>query len=253
VNARDAMPDGGELHIETANIELDEDYAKTHTGVRPGRYVLLAVSDTGHGMSQEVQKHAFEPFFTTKATGKGTGLGLAIVYGIVKKHDGEISVYSDEGKGTTFKIYLPAAAIGGEPAESFESAQTMPGGTETILVVEDEQPVRRMAVKILSELGYTVWDAPDASAALEALEKSRTAPDILLTDLIMPGMNGKELADKCRQRFSKMPIVLMSGYTSGILKYKDMLKSDMHVLMKPFAPMDLALKVRKALDERPGK
>jgi hypothetical protein len=205
VNARDAMPSGGKLTIETATVTLDEDYARFHAPLKPGDYIMLAISDTGEGMDAETQSHLFEPFFTTKGS-KGTGLGLSTVYGIVKQSGGYIWVYSEPGKGTTFKIYLPRVA---EPSESAAvvaasgEAARVERGNETILLVEDEENLRRLARQYLEKQGYNVVDAADGAMALQIAVAHEGIVHLLLTDVIMPGMNGRELAHAC-WRFAPM-------------------------------------------------
>jgi len=250
VNARDAMPGGGRIILETANSELDEDYANAHQGVKPGRYVMLAVSDTGCGMRKEVREHIFDPFFTTKPEGQGTGLGLSTVYGIAKQHGGNIWVYSEEGYGTTFKVYLPVAETQVESERPAKDKST-PRGSETILVVEDEEVVRNVAVRILSNLGYTVLEASNGRQALELLEEEKAAPDLLVTDVIMPNMGGEELAEEYRRRFPGAKIIFMSGYADGAIQQNGLLMPGVELLDKPFSPPSLAQKVRKVLDEAP--
>jgi PAS domain S-box-containing protein len=247
VNARDAMPTGGKLTIETANVTLGEDYASKHLGAKPGRYVMLAVADTGVGMDAETQTRIFEPFFTTKEVGKGTGLGLATVYGIVKQSEGYISVYSEPSQGTTFKTYLPRID---QPAETATASQAapIPRGTETILLVEDEEGVRRLARLILEEQGYAIIEASSASSALAAAEKHVTRIHLVLTDVVMPGMNGRELSQRLSKIRPSVRMLFMSGYTGDTIVRHGVLEPGIAYLQKPFTPMDLALKVRQVLD-----
>ncbi|HEX9610644.1 MAG TPA: response regulator [Gemmatimonadales bacterium] len=249
VNARDAMPEGGRLTIETRDVELDEAYAALHRDVLPGRYVLLAVSDTGSGMSEETQSHLFEPFFTTKELGKGTGLGLATVYGIVKQSGGHVWAYSELGHGTTFKIYLPRVDEPAEPlATRTRAAPESLRGTETILLVEDEAAVRAVTRLLLERNGYTVLVAPAGSAALALLDGGDVRVDLLLTDVVMPGMSGRELAERLASRCPGLRVVYMSGYTDDAIVRHGMLEPGLEYLQKPFRPDGLLLKVREVLD-----
>jgi PAS domain S-box-containing protein len=247
VNARDAIAGVGHLTIETENVALDEAYCKAHAGCLPGDYVLLAISDTGSGMSKEVIDHLFEPFFTTKDLGRGTGLGLATVYGIVRQNNGLITVYSEPGKGTTFKIYLPREQAAEASAASPDEAEP-PSGTETILVVEDEEPILELAATILTRFGYAVLKArtPDAAIALAQCHTGRI--DLLLTDVVMPGMNGGELTERVARLRPGLKTIFMSGYpTAAVASYGVEMKKS-HYLPKPFSIRSMALKVRQVLD-----
>jgi CheY-like chemotaxis protein len=253
VNARDAMPSGGKLTIETSNVSLDEDYARLHAPLRPGNYVMLAISDTGAGMDSETQSHIFEPFFTTKGP-KGTGLGLSTVYGIVKQSGGYIWVYSEAGKGTTFKIYLPRVAELAEssaqvaaPAESDAAAP----GTETILVVEDEANLRYLARQFLEKQGYRVIDAADGAVAMQIAVAHEGVIHLLLTDVIMPGMNGRELAQRISEIRPNVKVLYMSGYTENVIGRNGTLDAGVRLLQKPFTLRDLKSKVREVLDSTP--
>jgi PAS domain S-box-containing protein len=249
VNARDAMHSGGKLTIETANVELDETYARGHIAVKPGRYVMLSVSDTGVGMTREVRQQVFEPFFTTKEKGKGTGLGLSTVYGIVKQSGGNIWVYSEPGKGTTFKIYLPRVD---EPLEEIKERvvkEGLPHGSETILVVEDEKEVRKLAVQILQRQGYTVLDAPDGDGALVICGERKDPIHLILTDVVMPGMSGRQLADRLGSFHPEMKVLYMSGYTDNAITHHGVLEKGMDYIQKPFTVDGLARKVREVLDK----
>jgi PAS domain S-box-containing protein len=248
VNARDAMPQGGNLTVETKNVELDEEYGSKHVGVTPGKYVLLAVSDTGEGMSEEVRQRVFEPFFTTKEKGKGTGLGLSTVYGIVNQSGGNIWIYSEPGRGTTFKVYLPEVECERrEPAERV--AEVAPrGGSETVLVVEDEEVVRGLARRILEQAGYLVVEASRADQALRFCSARAADVDLLLTDVVMPEMSGKELADKLKSQYPKLKILFMSGYTDEAIVHHGVLDPSVEFLQKPFTPATLVRKVRDVLD-----
>lgn len=247
VNARDAMPDGGKLIIETSNIELDRLYNEKHPIVREGRYVLLCVSDTGTGMSVETQAHIFEPFFTTKAQGKGTGLGLATVYGVVKQSGGFIWVYSELGRGTTFKIYFPRVD---QPVEQLDAAPAFseaPGGTETILLTEDERDVREVAREFLESGGYKVIEARDGVEALGLVEKHEGAIDLLITDMVMPRMTGQELAARLKEQRPKLRMLYMSGYSERAAA--DSLRSEpgVRLLAKPFSRNALLRTVHELL------
>jgi CheY-like chemotaxis protein len=253
VNARDAMPSGGKLTIETSNVSLDEEYARVHAPLKPGNYVMLAISDTGAGMDSETQSHIFEPFFTTKGP-KGTGLGLSTVYGIVKQSGGYIWVYSDPGKGTTFKIYLPRVAEAVESPEHVatvaESGPIEPG-TETILVVEDEANLRYLARQFLEKQGYRVLEAADGAVAMQIAVAHEGVIHLLLTDVIMPGMNGRELAQRISEIRPQTKILYMSGYTENVIGHNGMLDAGIRLLQKPFTLRDLKGRVREALDSSP--
>ena len=251
VNARDAMPDGGKLTLETSSVDLDKAYTRSHWPATSGRFALLSVSDTGTGMSEETRARIFEPFFTTKEVGKGTGLGLATVYGIVKQSGGFIWVYSEPGQGTTFKIYLPR--VDAAPAASPRvAATTSLLGTETILLTEDAPALRAAAHQILERYGYTVLDAPSSSAALD-LARSRTEPiHLLLTDVVMPGMSGRELAEQFTARRPDVKVLYMSGYTDDAVVRHGVLRPGVAYLQKPFTPDGLARKIREVLDAAPS-
>jgi PAS domain S-box-containing protein len=250
VNARDAMPDGGTLTIETANTDLTDDYARRHLGVTPGPYVLMAVSDTGMGMTPEVQTHIFEPFFTTKGPEKGTGLGLATVYGIIKQSGGNIWVYSEPGKGATFKVYLPRVSDGAPGAAVLDAEPEPARGHETVLLVEDDDKVREVVSLALRDAGYTVLEARVGSGAL-ALGAERKEPvHLVITDLVMPGMSGRELVERWRAKHPETRALFMSGYTDATAHQQGGLPAGAAFIQKPFAPSALARKVREVL-ERP--
>ncbi len=249
INARDAMPEGGKLTIEVTNVDLDENYSKGHGHlVTPGPYVMLAISDTGMGMDPEMLGQVFDPFFTTKAKDKGTGLGLSTVYGIVKQSRGNIWVYSEPGKGTTFKIYLPRTEKAGSGKRPEPDREGCPSGSETVLVVEDDESVRNIAVKNLLRLGYTVLSAASAGEAYQLCLKRGAEIDLLLTDVVMLGMSGKELVDSLQQRGVNMKVVYMSGYTDNAIVHHGVLDHGINFLQKPFSPESLAGKIREALD-----
>ncbi|MGE0453208.1 MAG: PAS domain S-box protein [Vicinamibacteria bacterium] len=249
VNARDAMANGGSLSIETANADLDEEYAAAHAGMLAGSYVMLALSDTGAGMDAATQARIFEPFFTTKELGKGTGLGLATVYGVVKQSGGYIWVYSEPGRGTTFKVYLPRVDAAAEIPEAQRAQTSAPGGSETILVVEDDSSLRELARECLERDGYAVLDAPSAFAALELARLHPARIHLLLTDVVLPGMNGRALADQLAKLFPDVRVLYVSGYTHDAIARHGVLEAGIHFLSKPYAHETLARKVREVLDE----
>ena len=247
VNARDAMPQGGKLTIETANAELDESYAREHFPATPGRYVLLAVSDTGVGMTPDVQAHLFEPFFTTKERGKGTGLGLATVYGIVKQSGGFIWVYTEPGRGSSFKVYLPRVDESVQPREATAGAGAK-RGTETVLLAEDEAPVRAVARHVLERHGYNVLEAPSAEAALDLARRYSGDIHVLLTDVVMPGLSGPDLARQLVVLRPAVRVIYMSGYTDDAITRHGVLEPGLAYVQKPFTPEAIARKVREVLD-----
>lgn len=251
INARDAMPNGGKLMLETANVVLDEGYALSNVDVRPGAYVMIAVSDTGTGMSAEMCEKVFEPFFTTKEVGKGTGLGLSMVYGFVKQSDGHIKIYSEEGHGTSIKLYLPAAA--GSADAPVPVAVPAQGAGETILVVEDDALVRGFVIAQLQSLNYRTVAAADGRAALEYVESGQPF-DLLFTDVVMPGgMTGRQLADEVTKRQPGTKIHYTSGYTENAIVYQSRLDQGVMLLSKPYRKSVLAGIVRLALGHTNAK
>jgi nitrogen-specific signal transduction histidine kinase/ActR/RegA family two-component response regulator len=246
INARDAMPNGGKLLLETSNIVLDDAYAHANPDVRPGTYVLVAVSDTGTGMPQSVQDKAFEPFFTTKSVGKGSGLGLSMVYGFVKQSGGHIKIYSEEGHGTTIKLYLPPAF--GQVEAATATAAPVSGGSETVMVVEDDALVRNFVVAQLQSLGYRTIAAADSREALAQVENGEPF-DLLFTDVVMPGgMSGRELADAVAKRRPGTPVLYTSGYTDNAIVHHGRLDAGVLLLTKPYRKPQLAQMVRLALE-----
>ncbi|MBI4685250.1 MAG: PAS domain S-box protein [Nitrospirae bacterium] len=247
-NARDAMPEGGVLLIETEIVEFDKDYVKRHAFAKPGKYMAISVTDTGTGLDEKTKERIFEPFFTTKETGKGTGLGLAMVYGIVKQHDGYINVYSEIGKGTTFRIYLPVSDI---EAESLHVSAQLPvrGGNETILIAEDESSIRGLSKNVLEEYGYKVILAQDGEEAVEQFKAYQDTIDILLIDALMPKKNGKEVYNEIKTFKHDIKAIFMSGYTANIIHTKGILESDLELISKPFSPNMLLRKIREVLDK----
>jgi len=245
VNSRDAMPQGGRFCIETANVALDETYARQNAYVTPGSYIMLSVSDTGSGMDKETQTHIFEPFFTTKDPGKGTGLGLSTVYGIVKQNNGYIQVYSEPGQGATFKIYFPRVREAVKVPRP--EVATLPGGAETILLVEDEEPLRKLALICLKGRGYTVLEAAEASTALQLSRAHTGEIHLLLTDVVLPTVSGRELASQLVAQRPGVKILYMSGYTGDLIAQHGVLEPGTLLLEKPFTLHSLLTKVRAAL------
>jgi len=248
VNARDAMAKGGKLEIATANVNLDEAFANDHPGSRMGRFVVLSVTDTGAGMSTETLAHIFEPFFTTKEPGKGTGLGLATVYGVVKQSGGYIWVDSKLGKGSSFRVYLPQAAAERHESAAVEPHTPTPGGTETVLLVEDADALRTLTRSLLEQSGYLVLTAESGAAALKVAEDVHGRIDLLLTDVIMPGMSGRALADQLLRSRPGLKVLYMSGYTYSAVAEHGVLEPGTYLLQKPFTEEGLLQKVREVLD-----
>jgi PAS domain S-box-containing protein len=248
VNARDAMPTGGRLVIQTASVDVDEAFVDQHLGLKSGPYVLISVSDTGSGMDRETLKHIFEPFFTTKERGKGTGLGLATVYGIVTQSEGKIWAYSEPGKGTTFRIYLPRITRTGEPEVVSSPSDSASRGSETVLVVEDENTVRLVAVGSLKKAGYHVLEASDGEGALRVSAEYDGPIQLVLTDVLMPGIHGPELVKRLEERRPAIRALYMSGHADDALLHHGILEGGLSFLEKPFTRNDLAKKVREVLD-----
>lgn len=246
INSRDALPTGGRITIETDNVVLDDSYVRTHLGVTPGEFVMIAVSDNGKGMDTETKRRMFEPFFTTKAQGKGTGLGLAAVYGAVKQSNGDIWVYSEPDKGTVFKLYFPRVtsdAVQEIPSDGEASS----GGNEIVLVVEDEESVRTLTVRMLNQLGYKVLTAAEGYEAVEIAKTHSGRIDVLLTDVIMPNMSGKQLADAVLAVHPETSVVFISGYTENTVVHHGVLNPGFEFLPKPFSREALARKLREVL------
>ncbi len=248
INAQDAMPDGGSLIIEVAVTNLDEDYASVHEGVKPGAHVMLTVSDIGKGMDPDTRRHIFEPFYTTKGKDGGAGLGLATVYGIVRQHDGHIWVYSEADEGTTFKIYLPVSAETTLPEETALKTFRNLHGSETVLLVEDSEQVRNLARTILNRHGYKVLVAENGKDALAKLENHGRPVDLLLTDVVMPVMNGRDLFDRISARYPDLKVLYMSGYTENVIVHHGVMDEGVNFIQKPFSVNALATKIREILE-----
>jgi CheY-like chemotaxis protein len=248
VNARDAMPKGGKLTATTANITIDKTVLKNFPGLAPGSYVQLALTDTGTGMTDDVKAHLFEPFFTTKPVGKGTGLGLAICFGIVKQSSGHIEVESEVGEGTTFRLYFPLASSASEPAPIHAPAGQVAGGSETVLLVEDEPAVRELAVTTLRERGYKVMEAGNGEEGLRVARQHDGKIDLVLTDVVMPVMGGKEMADSLRGSRPDTKILFTSGYAEEALGHRGVPRGGIGFLEKPYMTDTLARRVREVLD-----
>ncbi len=250
VNAQDAMPGKGTMTIETGLLDLDEESADVYHGINSGLYAMLAVRDTGTGMDRETLDQVFDPFFTTKAQDKGTGLGLATTYGIVKQHGGSIHPYSEPGRGSIFKVYLPICREACPTEKSLEMRENAPRGTETILVVEDDDNVRDLAARILESLGYKVLEAPDGEHALHSAKVYEGPIDLLLTDVVMPKMRGREVSEKLSAVRPELKVLFMSGYTDRNISRDQILDQGAHFIQKPFGKVQLAVKVREVLDDR---
>jgi CheY-like chemotaxis protein len=250
VNARDAMPDGGKLTIETANSHLDDAYARLHDEVQPGQYVGIFITDTGIGMSAETVAQAFEPFFTTKDIGQGTGLGLSQVYGFIKQSGGHVKIYSEVGEGTTVKLYLPRYRGPETAHDGDDKTRELPRGrAETVLVVEDDPDVRDYSIEMITDLGYTVLSAGDGASALRLLDSHREV-SLLFTDVGLPGgMNGRQLAEQALRRLPRLKVLYTTGYARNAIVHQGRLDSGVEVIFKPFTYSDLAAKIRQVLDD----
>jgi signal transduction histidine kinase len=247
-NARDAMPDGGHLAIETSLATIGEDYIRAHGYGKVGDYVLITVTDDGQGIDEQTRQRIFEPFFTTKEVGKGTGLGLAMAYGIVKQHSGYINVDSQPGRGTTFRIYLPRHRMAVSTAAASEPAPPPRGGTETVLLAEDDAQLRKLARSVLVDFGYTVIESSDGADAIEKFREHRDRVQIIVVDVVMPKKNGREVYEAARQIKPGVKVLFMSGYPSNVIASKGVLEPGITLLSKPLAPQDLLRAVRTALD-----
>jgi CheY-like chemotaxis protein len=247
INARDAMPDGGKLTIETVNIRLDDNQTSRVDGAAPGDYVAISVSDTGVGMPQDVVARAFDPFFTTKPIGQGTGLGLSMVYGFVRQSGGQVSIYSEPGLGTTVKLYLPRFQGEAEASGETPAAEAPAGAGETVMVVEDDPSVRTVVIELLKELGYEAIDVADSDEALRVLETPQRI-DLLISDVGLPGLNGRQLAEIARRRRPDLPVLFITGYAAGAARRSEVLGPGMEMISKPFAVEALAQKVREMLE-----
>ncbi|MEW6090646.1 MAG: ATP-binding protein, partial [Pseudomonadota bacterium] len=252
VNARDAMPEGGRLTIETSNAMLDDNYADANNDVKPGQYVMISVTDTGTGMTRETLERAFEPFFTTKGSGRGSGLGLSMVFGFVKQSGGHAKIYSEPGEGTSVKIYLPRSHAAGETAYAPAGAAPESAGTGHILVVEDDELVRQNVLHQLADLGYHVTGAENGVMALLIL-KADESIDLLFTDVVMPGgMNGRQLAEAATEMRPGLKVLFTSGYTENAIVHQGRLDRGVQLLSKPYRREELAAKIRKVMDTDPA-
>jgi len=247
-NARDAMPEGGAFTVLAEQVNLNEDFTAAHGYGKPGAYAMITASDTGKGMNEDTRKRIFEPFFTTKEIGKGTGLGLAVVYGIIKQHEGFINVYSEPGKGTTFRIYLPIVVSTAREETATRREEAPARGTETVLLAEDDGSLRKLSRTVLTEFGYAVIEAVDGEDAVRKFRENKDVIHILLFDLVMPKMNGKEAYGEIRKIQPDMKVIFSSGYAPDIVRQKASLEDGAHLIYKPMSPMALLRKLRSVLD-----
>jgi CheY-like chemotaxis protein len=247
VNARDAITDVGKVTIETGNVTFDETYCEAHEGFKPGDFVMVTVSDNGIGMDKETLVNIFEPFFTTKDLGKGTGLGLSTVYGIIKQNNGFINVYSEPGQGSTFRIYIPRCHIVKDDGLEKTISETLPTGNETVLLVEDEPSILNLGKAMLERLGYTVLAANTPTDAIRLSQEYEGEIKLLMTDVVMPEMNGRDLTRQILSRYPKLKVLFMSGYTANVIAHHGVLDEGVQFIHKPFSKKDLANKVREAL------
>ena len=250
INARDAMPEGGDLILETENVLIDEQYCRTHAYVLPGDYVMLSVNDTGAGMPDEVIKHLFEPFFTTKPKGQGTGLGLSIVYGAVKQNKGSIEVYSEVGKGSKFRVYFPLFNGEASQADAAFPVDVRLEGKETVLLVEDNPMVLDFAVTILKQSGYRVLEALNGEEALNISDSFNDRIDLLITDVVLPGINGKVLAKEFKKRRKETGVLFTSGYTENFIVQQDIINDGIHFISKPYSSHAILRKIREVLNRK---
>ncbi|MDD3049587.1 MAG: ATP-binding protein, partial [Candidatus Cloacimonetes bacterium] len=250
VNSRDAISDVGRITIETANISIDKEYCEQNAGYKPGEYILLAVSDDGSGMDKATLEHIFEPFFTTKEKGQGTGLGLATTYGIVKQNNGFINVYSEPGEGTTFRIYFPCSYDKNTIKRTDQSDSIQRGHGQKVLLVEDESAIRKIGVKMLEELGFVAVPASDPDEAIEIIKEHKESINILLTDVVLPGMNGKRLYDELEKFNPELKVIYMSGYTANVIAHHGILQEGIVFLQKPFSMKELSLKISQLFNTR---